>query len=164
MTSGPRAEYAGDESVVRRPRLTSSLRSVCLGALPLLIALSTGCPTVDLGDQPEEAPLCDPGPDYFETTIWPQYLAPVEMERSCVGKAGCHRANDGRSALRLDVGEPIDFDSNYQVVRRFLNCSSPGASRLLTEPLAGAERHGGGDIFADASDPAVVAFEAWFAQ
>jgi hypothetical protein len=120
------------------------------------------CPTVDLGDQPEEAPLCNPGQDYFTDVIWPQYVAPADMQRSCVGRSGCHRASDGRSAMRLDASEPIDYAGNYQVVRRFLNCSTPDASRMLTEPLAGTERHGGGDIFPSASDPAVVVFLQWF--
>jgi hypothetical protein len=140
-------------------------RGTCaLVALGLVagIALLSACPTVDLGDQPEEAPLCNPGDAYFRDVIWPQYLAPADIQRSCVGRAGCHNAANGRSALRLDASEPIDFAGNYQAVRRFLNCSTPDASRLLTEPLAGTERHGGGDIFPNLEDAAVVAFEAWF--
>ena len=150
---------------MRRHRWTPwGLRpSRAVAALAAAFALAA-CPTVDLGDQPEDPPLCDPGPEYFESTIWPQYIAPADMQRSCIGRAGCHRADNGRSAMRLDASEPIDLAGNYQVVRRFLNCSTPLASRLLTEPLAGTETHGGGDIFLSTSDPAVVVFEQCFAQ
>jgi hypothetical protein len=167
MTIASRPRYAARESIVRRPRWTpwGPRRAVsAAAALAVLVCALSACPTVDLGDQPEDPPLCDPGPEYFESAIWPQYLAPTDIERSCVGKAGCHNAVNGRSALRLDATDPIDYGANYQAVRRFLNCSTPLSSRLVTEPLAGGETHGGGDIFPSPDDPAVVAFEQWFAQ
>ena len=140
---------------MRPLRLTWGFAVLCTAGL-------AGCPTVDLGDTPEDPPLCNPDRIYFEDVIWPEYLAPADPDRSCVGRTGCHRITDGRSALRLDTEEPIDVSANYQVVRRFLNCGSPASSSLLTKPLGGLDPHAGGDLFADTTDPAVVAFEAWF--
>ncbi|MBK9031729.1 MAG: hypothetical protein IPL61_10460 [Myxococcales bacterium] len=131
------------------------------GLVTAAVLASAGCPTVDLGDDPVEPGVCRPSPDYFRTRIWPEYLAQPEMAKSCVGRAGCHGETDGRSALRLDVSEPIDFTRNYQVVTRFLNCGTPEASSLFTKPLTGEDPHGGGDMFT-AADPSVAVFEGWF--
>jgi len=98
---------------------------------------------------------------YFHDVIWPQYLAPADTSKSCVSQAGCHQAANGRSALRLQT-DPVDDLQNYQNVIRFLNCGTPEASALLSKPLAGGDPHAGGDIFANTSDPAVVAFLGWF--
>jgi len=59
-----------------------------------------GCPTVDLGEDLVEPGVCHPDMNYFNTQIWPNYLAPATAQ-SCVGQAGCHAADTGRSALRL---------------------------------------------------------------
>jgi len=129
--------------------------------LGLLVASTAACPTVDLGDQPEDPLICRPDRAYFDTVIWPQYLDPPDKARACAAAAGCHRLADGRTPLRL-VTDPVDLGRNYDTVRRFLNCSSPLDSPLLVEPLAGTASHGGGDIFPDANDPAVTAFLQWF--
>ena len=123
--------------------------------------LLTGCPTVDLGDQPPDVGQCRPDKAYFKDVIWPNFIAPTDVNRSCVGKAGCHAADTGRSALRLSVN-PVNYDTNYQVVTRFLNCQSPLSSSLLTKPLGGQDAHLGGDIFPSMADPAVVDFQGWF--
>lgn len=135
--------------------------------VPLLVATAAlaaaGCPTVDLGDDPVDPGVCRPDPAYYEAEVWPKFLAQPEPTKTCVGRAGCHGEADGRSALRLDAIEPIDHSRNYAVVTRFLNCGTPGASALLTKPLAGEDPHGGGDIYTGA-DPAITTFTAWFAQ
>jgi hypothetical protein len=138
-------------------------RSRAVGGAVALVALlaGTGCPTVDLGDDPVEPGVCRPDPTYFRERIWPEYLAQPAMAQTCVGRAGCHGEADGRSALRLDNVDPIDFGRNYQVVTRFLNCGTPEASSLFTKPLAGQDPHGGGDLFT-ATDPTVAVFEGWF--
>jgi hypothetical protein len=120
---------------------------------------------VDLGEDLVEPGVCHPDPTYFRDHIWPEYLAPsgANAAKSCVGQNGCHAADTGRSALRLETNpDAAGMQRNYDVVIRFLNCSSPDASKLLTKPLAGEDSHGGGDIFADNSDPAVVTFDMWF--
>jgi hypothetical protein len=128
-----------------------------------LLTLS-GCPTVDLGDTPPDIGQCRPDRQYYIDEIWPKYLAPATAGRSCVAATGCHQTTTGRSALRLSTATPVDHDANYQVVTRFLNCASPESSELLTKPLAGIEAHQGGDIFPNATDPAVITFQGWFPQ
>lgn len=124
-------------------------------------ALLSGCPTVDLGDTPDQPGSCMPAFAYFQDTMWPQYFSPSDTSKSCVSAAGCHRASDGRSALRFQT-DPVDDQSNYDVVTRFLNCGSPESSAALTKPLSGVDPHGGGDLFAPGSSPQST-FLAWFA-
>ena len=136
------------------------------GALPAFLGLLAlalgGCPTVDLGETPPAPARCDPGQDYFESTIWPMFLAPAGGgAKSCVDQAGCHNDASGRSALRLDVSSPPDQDRNYQIVTRFLLCSTPEESPLLTKPLSGNVPHAGGDLF-DLNSPEAQAFLGWF--
>ncbi|HTJ43581.1 MAG TPA: hypothetical protein VL463_15860 [Kofleriaceae bacterium] len=100
---------------------------------------------------------------YFHDKIWPEYLAPADATKSCVANAGCHQAASGRSALRLQTSPPDDA-LNYAAATRFLTCSDPMASPLLTRPLIGGDPHGGGDVFTTTSDPAVQTFLMWFSQ
>lgn len=144
-----------------RPSL-NLLGSLAIGLSAL--ALLSGCPTVDLGDTPPDIGQCRPDRQYYIDVIWPNYLAPSAAARSCVAASGCHDAQTGRSALRLSSAAPVDHERNYQVVTRFLNCSTPLSSELVTKPLAGIEAHQGGDIFPNAMDPAVVEFQNWFPQ
>lgn len=138
--------------------------SLTSGVLFASVGLLTGCPSVDLGEDPAPVGQCRPDRDYFRDEIWPTYLAPADPVRSCVGQSHCHAADTGRSALRLetDTSDPTVFDRNYEVVTRFLNCGSPDASALLTKPLGELDAHQGGDIFVDSSDPAVDTFRLWF--
>ena len=136
----------------------------------LLVTLATlaACPTVDLGDDPADPGQCRPDPAYFEQTIWPQFLASTDTATypSCVDQAGCHRREDGRSALRLEVpadGQAVDYNANYTIVTRFLNCGTPDSSSLFTKPLSGVDPHGGGDLF-DPGSPSATSFLDWFAQ
>jgi hypothetical protein len=150
---------------LRRRRIFVGARVSLVPLLPLVSLLTlAGCPTVDLGDTPPDIGQCRPDRQYYIDVIWPRYLAPATAARSCVAASGCHEAQSGRSALRLSTATPVDHDRNYQVVTRFLNCSTPLASELLTKPLAGIEVHQGGDIFPNAMDAAVVDFQGWFPQ
>nr|HEX4314913.1 hypothetical protein [Kofleriaceae bacterium] len=134
-----------------------TLVAICAPALGLL----AGCPTVDLGDTPEDVGLCNPakGETYFETMIWPTYLNGAG-KKQCT-QAACHDPS-GQSALRFEVSMPIDYQTNYKATQIYLNCSTPDTSELLTKPLAGTTSHGGGDLFTDDSDPAVQVFLDWF--
>jgi hypothetical protein len=123
--------------------------------------IETGCPTVDLGETPVSPGACRPDQAYFGDTMWPQFFAPGDEARSCVAMSGCHRIEDGRSALRLESEEPIDQGHNYDVVTRFLNCGSPESSSVLTKPLAGIDAHGGGELFGAGSEPEAT-FLGWF--
>lgn len=127
-------------------------------------ALLAACPTLDLGEEPAAPGSCRPDPAYFQDIIWPQFVeGGGDPALSCVAAAGCHDAgNNGRSSLRFETAEPIDFGLNYDVMTRFLNCATPEASSALTKPQAGLDAHGGGDLF-DGSSPAVDMFLQWFA-
>ena len=135
--------------------------------LSLLAALTTGCPTVDLGDDLAEPGICRPSTLFFEQAVWPQFFAPAAAERSCVSATACHRQSDGRSSLRVDfdpaMPDVVNLNDSYNVIVRFLNCGSPESSSLLTKPLSGIDSHGGGDIFAEDSEQYLV-FLAWFNQ
>jgi hypothetical protein len=130
---------------------------VACAALSTLVA----CPTVDLGASPPDIGLCNPtkGEPYFESDVWPNYLNLSPATKQCTA-SGCHDQN-GQSALRFQTN-PVDLPTNYKAAQVYLNCDTPESSELLIKPLAGVEPHGGGDIFASDSDPAVVTFLAWF--
>jgi hypothetical protein len=130
-----------------------------LGSIAL-IALAGGCPTVDLGETPVSPGACRPDPAFFESDVWPNFLAPADAAQSCVGAAGCHRQGDGRSALRFTT-DPLDLGRNYDVATRFLDCGDPTASSLLTKPLSGVDPHGGGDLVSP-GDAAETTFLEWF--
>lgn len=139
----------------------------CLPAL-VLAPLLAGCPTVDLGDVPPDPGQCRPSRAYFEDVIWPEFIAPADTARSCVDAAGCHRRDDGRSALRLtlptgQIDDQRTMDRNYDAVVPFLNCGAPESSTMLTKPQSGIDAHAGGDLFDPDSDPA-LGFLTWFAQ
>ena len=135
----------------------------CL-ALGLVVAgAAAGCPTVDQGDQPVAPEACRPDPAFFESTIWPNAIAPAgDDEHSCVAKAGCHARETGRSALRL-IAAPaskIDYTMNYDAVTRFLNCSTPTASPFISKPTAGGDPHAGGDLWTSGEEPELTV-ERW---
>ena len=146
--------------------MTGKRSHACVISVAGLLALVglAGCPTVDLGQDLVEPGVCHPDPTYFSQHIWPEYLqGNGDNAKSCTGQAGCHAADTGRSALRLETNPDMAaMQRNYDVVIRFLNCSSPEASPLLTKPLANVDSHGGGDIFPNTMDPAVITFDNWF--
>jgi hypothetical protein len=125
-----------------------------------IAVLAAGCPTVDLGDTPEDVGLCNPtgGEAYFEQMIWPTFIN--NTSKSCL-TSGCHDAG-GQSALRFNTANPIDYPTNYKATQIYLSCSTPSSSEFLTKPLAGTVSHGGGDIFASLNDPTVQVFLSWF--
>src|SRR5262245_45749322 len=113
-----------------------------------------GCPTVDLGDTPDDITRCNPagGQAYFAAMIFPSYVRPTNATNGCTKGATCHSAGAGQN-LGFEVSPPDDR-INYNNALPFLNCGTPNASLLLTKPLAGIEPHGGSDIF-QPNDPAV---------
>ena len=121
-----------------------------------------GCPTVDQGDVPVPPPACRPDFVQFRDQIWPMAIAPADQAKSCVAQNGCHSRETGRSALRLIPMPASDqeFQMNYDVVTRFLNCNSPSSSSFITKPSSGADPHSGGDLWDPAVDPALLV-ETW---
>jgi len=132
-----------------------------LAAVTLVMA---GCPTVDLGEEPVAPGACRPDPAYFESVIWPEFIeANSEPARSCIAASGCHDSeNNGRSSLRFQTRAPLNFQLNYDIMTRFLNCATPEASTALTKPESGVAPHGGGDLF-DSTNAAHTTFLDWFA-
>ena len=116
----------------------------------LVVALA-GCPTVDLGETPVQPPLCRPSLEKFKEPggIWETAINPGDQAMSCVAREGCHAQATGRSALRLIMPPMNDTDwaTNLDVVARFLNCSTPSDSLLITKPEGGKEGHLGGDLW-----------------
>ena len=130
----------------------------------LLLLGLTGCPTVDLGQEPPPPGLCRPDIAYYQDVVWVEIIDSPDPELSCVNASGCHQRANGRSALRLITGPaltPSEHTQNYEVVTRFLNCGTPGASSLLTKPISGVDPHGGGDLFGPASATEDL-FCGWF--
>lgn len=112
--------------------LPAQLRTAFL-AVAGLIGLA-GCPTVDLGDTPADIGSCRPSRQYFDTVIWPMYLANPDASKSCTSMGGCHDlSNNPRSGMRLAT-TPVDLAANYRTVTRHLNCTDPAASDLVAYP------------------------------
>src|SRR5262245_14596092 len=139
-------------------------RTAVSGLLLGLLVGASGCPTVDLGEPPEDIGLCNPagGLDYFTTQIWPMYVRPANTTNGCT-KTGssCHAQGEG-NALGFRIDPSPDFAANFRAARVYLNCGTPDMSELLTKPLANIEAHGGGDIFPSKDDAAVKVFLGWF--
>jgi hypothetical protein len=140
-----------------------ALRLTVPGLLACVVALTaTGCDTVDQGDVPVPPQACRPDPALFQSTIWPKAIAVEDQTKSCVGKAGCHARETGRSALRL-IAAPAnaaDFQMNYDAVTRFLNCSTPTASPFISKPTSGGDPHAGGDLWIEGQEPEATV-ERW---
>lgn len=135
-----------------------------IGSTGLLLLALTGCPTVDLGEEPPQPGLCRPDIGYYQDVIWPELINAPGQAYNCVSAAGCHERASGRSALRLIVADnpsPSEHSQNYEVVTRFLNCGTPEASSFLTKPLDGVDPHGGGDLISPGSAPEMLFFD-WF--
>ncbi len=137
--------------------------------LLLALVILSGCPVIDTGETPVSPPICRPDPNTFreEGGIWDTAIAVADTTKSCVGADGCHTQATGRSALRLidkprDQMTDSDWTRNYEVVARFLNCSTPSASPFITKPESGLDPHLGGDLWdcSGACEP-IRTLEAW---
>jgi len=68
--------------------------------------------------------------------------------------SGCHAIGGAGGAFKIYAGalpNTVEMQANYLAAKGFSNLSSPADSKLLLEPLAGAQSivgsHTGGDIF-----------------
>jgi len=130
-------------------------------ALALVLALvlaAAGCPTVDLGDTPEDVGLCNPrgGLPYFQDVIWPRFV----VAGGCTAAGACHNFGAG-NLLGFKTQPQIDYPANYRASLVHLECDTPSMSKFLTKPLAGIDGHGGSDIF-QAGAPEIQVFLDWF--
>jgi hypothetical protein len=128
-------------------------------ALACSALLVCGCPTVDLGDEPPAAGLCNPagGMEYFAQEIVPNFLRLADRTNGCGRSAMCH---DRAHGVAFDLDSPMST-ANYILAKNYLDCGQPRHSQLLTKPLAGEDGHGGGDLF-ELSSPEVTVFMGWF--
>lgn len=82
--------------------------------------------------------------------------------------SGCHSVSGsaGGAFKIYPNAQPGDqIRANYYAARAFSNLSDPSQSKLLLEPLAGAQSivgsHTGGDIFASSADPNYQTIYTW---
>ena len=152
---------------MRIPAAVTWFPPLLLGAL----LLAAGCPTVDVGDNPSAPGACRPDPARFKETggIWDLAIAPADTTKSCISQAGCHAQATGRSSLRLVAKAraeltDADWQQNYDVVTRFLNCATPEASPFLTKPRSDVDPHGGGDLWQCTGEcEPITTVETWIA-
>ncbi len=91
--------------------------------------------------------------------------------RTC-SAAGCHLINaSAGGAFKIYANaqpNTAEMDYNYRAAKGFANLTDPAQSKLLLEPLAGAQSivgsHAGGDIFASTADPNYQTILAWISN
>jgi hypothetical protein len=126
------------------------------------LLLLGGCPTVDLGDTPEDINDCNPaqGAAYFTDVIYPMYLKGDDVVNGCGQTGSCHNEGGG-TPMNLRIGARRDDAFNFKQAQEFLDCGTPAMSRLLTRPLDTIDAHGGGDIYMQSSAEVQI-FLDWF--
>jgi hypothetical protein len=124
---------------------------------------------------------------YFQKCIQPIFLEPLTIVQNgqtstntCAG-SGCHDSNTGTGgALRIvvaaqpvDLADPAntpdavratDMYKNFYSAQGVTVPGSPTQSRLFQKPLLLNVLHGGGRIFADASDPNAQLIAYWISH
>jgi hypothetical protein len=88
--------------------------------------------------------------------------------RTC-SASGCHSVfGSSGGAFKIypnALPNTVEMQANFLAAKGFANLNSPADSKLLLEPLAGAQSivgsHAGGDIFPDTSDPNYAVIFAW---
>lgn len=92
--------------------------------------------------------------------------------RTC-SASGCHSIfGSSGGAFKIYPGITVvnspEMQANYLAAKAFSNLSSIADSKLLLEPLAGAQSivgsHAGGDIFPNTTDPNYVTIYAWISN
>ena len=92
--------------------------------------------------------------------------------RTC-SASGCHSIfGSSGGAFKIYPGIVVtnspEMQANYLAAKAFSNLNSVADSKLLLEPLAGAQSivgsHAGGDIFPDTLDPNYVTIFAWISS
>lgn len=128
-------------------------------AFACCLLLLSGCPTVDLGDDPPAVGLCNPtgGFEYFQEQIVPNFLKLEDRTNGCGRNAMCH---DRAHGAAYDLDDPTS-PANFQLTKNYLNCGQPRHSQLLTKPLTGEDGHGGGDLIENGSAEMMIFLE-WF--
>lgn len=127
----------------------------------LCAALIGGCNEVELAPATTGVTLCQ---EYFEACVNPILTQPIIASASgntvtCAGE-GCHNVENGAGGtfklFPRATGNSVEMTANFLSAKAFTNIGDPAMSKILLEPLSGAQSivgsHSGGDIFADAND------------
>jgi hypothetical protein len=106
----------------------------------------------------------------FQTTVNPIFDA--NIGGATCSASGCHSVYGGSGgAFKIypnAAPNTQEMQANYYSAKAFANLTSTADSKLLLEPLAGAQSivgsHAGGDIFPNAADPNYLTIYAWIAN
>ena len=126
----------------------------------LLVLLCAGCGTVDPGPDTGPPQGCTKSPEYFVSTLWPQYFDHVFTGTNKCGNADCHNASTGHGYFRLEdvsavvapqptdpvVQWPTAWSDNLRAVEHNTSCSSPLTSAVLAVPEGNSQPHPPGDV------------------
>jgi hypothetical protein len=139
----------------RGPRLPSLAALAALALTALLGA--AGCQTVDLGAPPSDVNVCEPGQEYFVSTVWPMYLSLSFGGKHCFD-TGCHSPGNLPILTLTDISTevaglsmpypnplPPDIVADYEQASQEMNCSDVADSKLLIFP-ENIQTHGGGQL------------------
>ncbi|HEX3901719.1 MAG TPA: hypothetical protein VH853_02650 [Polyangia bacterium] len=143
-----------------------------------LLGAASGCETVDLGAPPADVNVCEPGQQYFVSTIWPMFLGQTYNGKHCFDST-CHGSGTRTPMTLTDItmsiaGLPMpppnplppDILNDYTQASQQMNCSDVPDSKLLIFP-ENIQIHGGGQLIDPASQQAkdtLTALEAWVAS
>ena len=155
-------------------RLPHASRVRSFAVVAALLA-TVGCQTVDLGAPPADVNICEPGQQYFVTTIWPMFLGQEYNGKHCFDSS-CHGLGTLTqmtltditteiAALPMPLPNPLppDIVDDYTQASQQMNCSDALDSRLLTFP-ENIQVHGGGELIDPSSQQAkdlVTTLQAW---
>lgn len=106
----------------------------------------------------------------FQTTVSPIFDMNIGG-RTC-SASGCHLVGQSAGGAFKIYANPAlnsaEMQYNYLVAKAFSNLTTPIDSKLLLEPLAGAQSivgsHAGGDIFSSTADPLYQTILTWISS
>jgi len=169
-----------DERAHKGRTLSTRSRGLLLLALTVLTACG-GSGNNPIGNPPTVSnPATQGGRKlsfaYFQRCINPIFFTTI-ANNQC-GASGCHDSVNGTGgALRVtgsatvvdltnpantpDVVRTTDMYRNFYSAQGQVLLATPDQSRLLIKPLVQGVLHGGGQIFANTSDPNVQLMEFW---
>lgn len=106
----------------------------------------------------------------FQTSVNPIFDA--NIGGTTCSAAGCHTVfGSSGGAFKIypnAAPNTAEMQANYLAAKGFANLNSPADSKLLLEPLAGAQSivgsHAGGDIFPDTLDGNYLTIFTWIAN
>ncbi len=105
----------------------------------------------------------------FQNTVQP--ILDLNIGGTTCSASGCHRVGEGAGGAFKVYPNPalnsVQMEANYIAAKGFANLNDPASSKLLLEPLTGAQSivgsHTGGDIFTSTADINYTTILAWIA-